>query len=139
MPPLYKEGLYWLILLAVTIFVYVVLAFLIGPLPASGAFGLLGIAGFQPLLYRKRGQTVLWDERDTQIAHNALIAGYSVFWLFFTLGVMGIWSVFYFRGQEMISVHVLPNIVWGGFIVFVTTRAVAIMVQYHLQNAAKGE
>jgi hypothetical protein len=81
MTPLYKEGLYWLILLVVTTLVYMVLAFLIGPMPASAAFGLLGLGGFLVLLYRKQGKEVLLDERDTQIAQRALIAGYSIFWL----------------------------------------------------------
>lgn len=139
MTPLYKEGLYWLILLAVTTVAYGVAAIFVGPVPASGTFGLLGLAGLQPLLYRKRRQAVVWDERDTLISHRALIAAYSIFWLAFTLGVMGVWGVFFFRRQEMISVHVLPQIVFGGTIIFLTTRAVAIVVQYHLQNADKGE
>ena len=56
MTPLYKEGLYWLILLAVTALAYAVAAIFIGPIPAMGTFGLLGMAGLQPLLYRKRRQ-----------------------------------------------------------------------------------
>jgi hypothetical protein len=39
----------------------------------------------------------------------------------------------------MISVQVLPNIVCGGFIVFLTARAVAIVVQYRLQDAGREE
>ncbi len=139
MSPLYKEGLYWLILLAGTTLAYAVAAVFVGPVPAAGTFGLLGLGGLQPLLYRKRRQAVVWDERDTQISRNALIAGYSVFWLAFTLGVMSLWSVFFFGGQEMIPVHVLPSIVFGGTIIFVTTRSVAIVVQYHLQDSGKGE
>ena len=139
MSPLYKEGLYWLILLAVTALAYAILAIFIGPIPAQGAFGLLGIAGLQPLLYRKRRQVVVWDERDTQIAYRAVIAGFSVFWLAFTLGTMGPWTALFFEGQEMISVHVLPAIMMGGWVVFATARAVAIVVQYHLQDAAKGD
>ena len=139
MTPLYKEGLYWLVLLAGTAVIYVALAVFIGPLAATGAFGLLGIAGFQPLLYRKRSQAVVWDERDTKIAHTALIAGYSIFWLAFTLGVMGIWASYFCRGYETISVNVLPDIVGGGTLVFFTTRAIAIVVLYRLQGADKGE
>ena len=140
MSPLYKEGLYWLILLAATIVVYLILVPFLGPTAASGSFGLLGIAGLQPLLYRKRRQVVLWDERDTQIAHRALIAGYSIFWLAFTLGTMSVWFVvFLWDGHSTISVQVLPNIVLGGAIVFWTARAVAIVIQYRLQNAAKEE
>jgi uncharacterized membrane protein len=139
MTPLYKEGLFWLILLAVAAVAYVVLAMFIGPVRAMAASGLFGIAGLQPLLYRKRGQAVVWDERDTQIVYRATLAGYSVFWLVFTLGVMGLWFSFFSRGEEMVSVHVLPNIVLGGFIVFMTARAVAILVQYRLQDAYKGK
>ena len=139
MPPLYKEGFYWLILLAVTAALYVLLMAFIGPIPAQGAFGLLGVAALQPLLYRKRKQAVLWDERDTQIAHRAVIAGYSVFWLAFTLGVMGLWAALFYGGRPMISVHVLPLIVLGGTVIFMTARAVAIIVQYRLQDATKEE
>lgn len=139
MPPLYKEGFYWLILLAVTTAVYVALMLFIGPIRAQAAFFLFGLSGFLPLVYRKRGQAVVLDERDTQIAHCALIAGYSVFWLAFTLGITGLWAVLYHGGHSTISIHVLPDIVGGGAIVFWTARAVAIVVQYRLQDAAKGE
>jgi len=138
MPPLYKEGLYWLLLLAVTTVTYGVLALFLGPVPAQGAFGLFGLAGLQPLLYRKRQRTVVWDERDTLINYRAVLAGYSVFWLVFTLGVMGLWAALLFRGQPTVSVHVLPGLVMVGCMVFMTTRAVAIVVQYRLQGAGKG-
>ena len=59
-----------------------------------GTFGLLGVAGLQPLLYLKRRQAVIWDERDTQISRRAVIASYCIFWLAFTLGTMGVWGVF---------------------------------------------
>ena len=146
MPPLYKEAVCWLVLVAVTFAVtataYVVLMSFIGPIRAQGAFGffgLLGLGGFLPLLYRKRGRVVVSDERDAQIAKNALIAGYSVFWLVFVLATMGLWAVVYFGGHSTISVHVLPNLVFGGMVVWMTTRAVVIVVQYRLQDADKGE
>jgi uncharacterized membrane protein len=139
MPTLYKEGVYWLVLLAVTSAAYVALMVFVGPIRATAAFGLLGFAGLQPLLYRKRSQAVVWDERDTQIAHRAVIAGYSIFWLAFTLGIMGLWGVYFCSGQETISVHVLPLLVLGGTFVFMTVRAIAIVIQYRLQDSAKGE
>jgi hypothetical protein len=139
MPTLYKEGVYWLVLLAGTVAVYVALMVFVGPIRATAAFGLLGVAGLQPLLYRKRSQAVVWDERDTQIAHRAVIAGYSIFWLAFTLGIMGLWGGYFYSGQETISVHVLPLLVLGGTFVFMTVRAIAIVIQYRLQDSAKGE
>jgi hypothetical protein len=139
MPPLQKEAIYWLILLTVTALAYAVTAIFVGPIAASGTCGLLGLGGFLPLVYRKRPEAVVLDERDQQIAHRALIGGYSIFWLVFTLGVTGLWGVFFSRGQEMISVQVLPLIVWGGTILFFTARAVLIVVMYRLQDAGKGE
>jgi hypothetical protein len=67
MPPLYKEGFCWVLLLAVTMAVYVALIPFIGPRATMGAFGLLGLAGLQPLLYCKGRRKVVWDERDTLI------------------------------------------------------------------------
>ena len=61
MPPLYKEAVCWLVLVAITAAVYLVLMIFIGPIPAAGAFGLMGLAGFQPLLYRKRGKKIVWS------------------------------------------------------------------------------
>lgn len=139
MPPLYKEGLYWLILLAIVAAAYGVLAIFIGPIPAEGAFGLFGLAGLQPLLYRKRRKKVVWDERDTLINYRAVLAAYSVFWLVFSLGVTGLWAVLYYEGQPTISIHVLPGLVMGGFLLVATSRAVAIVLQYRLQGASEGE
>jgi hypothetical protein len=138
MPPLYKEAFYWLVLLAFTAAAYLILMIFLGPIRAMGAFGFLGLAGLQPLLYRKGRQTVVWDERDTLVNYRAVLAGYSVFWLVFTLVPMSIWAVVYcYEGNSTISVHVLPLIVMVSSIVVWTTRAVAIVVQYHLQNASK--
>jgi len=133
MTPLHKEGLYWLILLAATAATYAVLAVFAGPIAAFGAFGFLGLSGFLPLLYRRRPEAVVMDERDQQIALRAQMAGYSVFWLAFTLGVMSLWAVLFWRKQEMVSIHTLPLIVMGGTAIFATARAVAILVQYRLQ------
>ncbi len=140
MTPLYKEGLYWIILLAVTAALYGVLAIFIGPAAACGAFGLFGLFGLSPLLYRKRGQNVVMDERDRQIELRAAQAGFGACWGVFTLANMGVWSVvFGLEGQSTVSVHVLPNILFICIIVVMTARASVILVTYHLQNAGKGE
>jgi len=139
MSPLYKEGLYWLILLTITAAVYVVLMIFIGPIRAMGAFGLFGLAGLLPLLYRKKSKKVVWDERDTLINSRANLVGYSVSWLVFTLAPMSVWAVYFYGGHAMISVHVLPKFVIGGFIAVMTARAVAIVIQYRLKYADKGE
>ena len=114
---------YWLVLLAITAAAYVVLATVSGPVRAFAACGLFGLAGLQPLLYRKRGQKIVWDERDTLINQRAVIVAYSVFWLVFTFVPMGTWALtFYYAKQSQISVHLLPAFVMLGFVVMVTAR-----------------
>ncbi len=140
MSPLYKEAVCWLLLLAVTAAAYGVLTIFLGPIAAFGAFGLLGLAGLQPLLYRKRGKMVVWDERDTRIHYYANNVGFGATWLVFTSLLMGVWfTVYCYGGHSTISVHILPSLLMIGFIVVMTARAVAIVVQYRLQNAGKGE
>ena len=139
MPPLYKEAFYWLVLLALATTAYLIVMIFLGPIRAMGAFGLLGFAGLTPLLYLKRRQKVVWDERDGAINYRAVLVGYSVVWLVFNLVPMGIWAArFCYQGLSTISVHVLPAIVMGCSIVVWTTRAIAIVVQYRWQNAGKG-
>lgn len=137
MSPMYKEGVYWLVLLAITIAVYAILTIFLGPLRATGAFGLLGLAGFQPLLYRKRRQAVVCDERDTQVAQRALMVGHACFWLTFTLGIMGLWAVLSYTGHTKVSIDLLPFLVFCGVIVFTTARALAVIVQYRLQEVTE--
>ncbi len=47
-----------------------------------------GLAGIQPLLHRKHGRAVAWDNtRDTLIVYRDVLAGFSVIWLVFALGL----------------------------------------------------
>ena len=43
---------------------------------------------------------------------------------------MALWGVNLHRGEESISIHVLPHIVFGGMIVFLVTQSIAILLQY---------
>ena len=53
---------------------------------------------------------------------------------------MGVWFVVYgYEGHSTVSVHLLPNILGIGFIVVMTARAVAIVVQYRRQETDKRE
>jgi len=141
MPPLYKEAVLWLVLLLVTAAIYVAVAAFLGPLPATGTFGLLGLFGFLHLLpYRKKGKEVIWDERDTRIFDYANKVAFGTVWLSFTFLLVGVWTVVYgYEGHSTVSIHFLPNILMIGLIVVMTARAVAIVVQYRLQETDKGE
>ena len=140
MPPLYKEGLYWLVLLARHG------GSLRGPddlrRADAGDGSVRAVRPGRPSAapVSQAAQGVAWDERDTLINYRAVIASYSVFWLFFTAATMGTWAAVYCYGaHSTISVHVLPNLMMGGLLVLMTTRAVAIVVQYGLLDTGKGE
>ena len=72
MPPLYKEGLYWLILRQLRQPPIWFSRFSSGRSPPSDALCLLGFSGLQPLLYRDQRKKVLWDERETLVAYTAV-------------------------------------------------------------------
>jgi len=99
---------------------YVALVPFLGPLAATGAFGLYGINGIAPLIGRKERA----DERDKSIARRATLGGAMASYMAFILGYMGTWFVaFVWLGKEQILVHLLGTITFVGGIVFYFVRA----------------
>ena|GEM_PF-3115352 len=106
---------------------FAVLTAFFGATVATSAFALFAVNGFGGLI--GRGEKV--DERDKSIARRATLGGAMASYLTFVLALMGVWAVvFLLHGDSQVSVHVLPNIVFLGFIVLWTVRAVAILVYY---------
>ena len=114
--------------IAVSVFYFVV------DLPirrAFGGFGFMGITGLMglsPLLYKKEGGKVSFDERDELINYRAVLAAYSVFWLVFTAACMIPWSIIGPSGS--ISVNVLPIMLFGIGITLMLVHSLVILVQY---------
>ena len=54
---------------------------------AMGMFGLLGLLGLLPLLYRKKGNEVVTDERDQMISRRATVFGFGAGWLILYMSV----------------------------------------------------
>ena len=76
MSPEQKSSIYILSVCVLAAIGYVILLPFVGPLAATGSFGLLGFIGFQPLFFRKsRGESeeVLLDERDQGIARRSAL------------------------------------------------------------------
>lgn len=108
---------------------YLVLLPLVGALPALGSLGLLGLWGLGgQIFYHRRGRWIVFDEREEEILRRSTAIAYNVFWIAFVAGCMIPWSVLFRRGQETISVQVLPHLVFGGLIVVMVTRAVATLL-----------
>ena len=73
MSPEQKSSIFALAVCLITAAIYVVLLPFFGLVASTGAFGLLGLLGFQRLFYRKRrgSAEVLLDERDVGIARRS--------------------------------------------------------------------
>jgi hypothetical protein len=110
-----------------------VLYFVVG-LPmrrAVGGFGFIGICGLMglsPLLYKKEGGKVSFDERDLMIMRNASLGAYSIFWVLFVLAAM---IPFFVLGPKgMVSVKYLAAMVFGGMIIVVLVQSVITLGAY---------
>jgi len=96
-------------------------------LPSLGIFGLCGLWGFGALICDRRKL----DERESLINQKAMMTGAALFWQVFVLSCMGVWAVcFYILHRPEVPVVLLPALVWGGFVVYNVTQAIAILVQY---------
>jgi hypothetical protein len=104
---------------------------LIGPIPALGAYGVLGLWGLVLLFYRRPKIGVLIDERDQLVNARAQVAGFWIFWEFFVVVCMITWAVLrYIYHRNTVSVEVIPLMVVGGMAVFVLSYSIAILFQY---------
>ena len=105
---------------------------------AVGGFGFIGICGLMglsPLLYKKEGGKVSFDERDLMIMRNASLGAYSIFWFLFVLAAM---IPFFVLGPKgMVSVKYLAAMVFGGMIIVVLVQSVITLGAYGWRE--KGE
>jgi len=96
-------------------------------LPSLGMFGVCGLWGIGDYICNRRKL----DEREALIYQQATSLGMAIFWQVFVLSCMGVWAVFSFGyHQTKVPVNVLPFLVMLGYIVFMVTQSIAILVQY---------
>ena len=106
---------------------------MLGIFPAFSGFGVCGIGGLGPLIFRKKCKTdvVASDERSKIIGRKAALAGAMISYEVFLFTCMITWFIYYFgRGKELISVHALPLIVGAGGIAFFVSWSVALLILY---------
>jgi hypothetical protein len=95
---------------------------------AWGGCGFLGLLGFSPLFFLRRGGEVVQDERDVAIWQRSLLVAYSVFWLFFVAACMTAPAVYGWNGSVPVS-FVLASL-WCGMIVVQGVMSLVILAQY---------
>jgi len=132
MVPEQRRAWFTLAVIAMAAAVFFALVPALGVKPAAGAFGLLGLLGLTPLLFRKQRDPseVSLDERDVNILQTATLLGGMSSYLAFVIACMTVWSVRMIQADKTLSIHVLPVIVFCGAIVLLLVRAIATLVLY---------
>jgi hypothetical protein len=121
-----KHAWYNLAVIGTTAALILALIPALGP-GALGGFGLLGLLGITPWLFRPRGQ-VTSDERDVLIQRRSILVGYSVFWLVFVLVCMSLPVVYGWRGS--VPVPVVQSSVFVAMMLVIGVSSAATLVQY---------
>jgi len=132
MVPEQKRAWFTLAVIALVAAVFAALVPALGVKPAAAAFGLSGLLGLTPLLFRKQRDPseVALDERDMDILRKATLLGGMSSYLAFVIACMTVWFVRMIQGDKALSIHVLPVIVCCGGIVLLLVRAIATLVLY---------
>jgi hypothetical protein len=128
-----KGAWFMLAVFGTSLIAYGVLAVFIGPMPALGAFGLMGFTGLTPFIFRRRRDPsdVETDERDQMLQRKAALAAAIFSYEVFVIACMGLWFYYFmWRGQQLISVHYLAGVTLAGGIALMLVRSIAILVLY---------
>lgn len=105
----------------------------VGFWPAHAAFGLFGLGGLVPLLFRDKAGPggVTDDERDKAIARRATLCGAMCSYGMFYACLFGTWVVRWgIQREETVTVYALTSILFAGAMVFFVARSVALLVYY---------
>jgi hypothetical protein len=122
-----KWAWYNLAVVGLTVAVVGALLPVLGP-GAHGGFGLLGLLGFGPLLFRRRRDGVVWDERDEAIRRRAVAVAFAVFWLAFVAVCVGLPAFYGWEGR--VPVGLVQASVFAGVALIYGVMSVATLVQY---------
>ncbi len=117
-----------LVVVLVAVALVVGLRVLMGWPRAIAGFGTLGLLGFGPLFYRRRGAEVVADERDASIQRRSLVLGYTLFWLAFVAACVSLPMVYGEKG--CVPVWLVMSSVWWGLAIVYGVAAAATLVQY---------
>ncbi len=118
-----------LIVVLVSVALVVGLSVVFGWPKAIGGFGTLGLLGFGPLFYRRRGgKVVVVDERDAAIQRRSIVIGYGVFWLVFVAVCLSMPMVY--GERSMVPMWMVTSAVWWGVSIVYGVAAAASLVQY---------
>ena len=117
-----------LVVVLVSVALVVGLSVLMGWPKATGGFAILGLLGFGPLFYWRRGAHVVVDERDASIQRRSIVIGYGVFWLAFVAACVSLPMIYGETGS--VPVWKAMSAVWWGVAIVYGVAAAASLIQY---------
>jgi hypothetical protein len=108
----------------------------LGPQAATSGFALLAFITLSVLFLRRRGQAVVVDERDRQIARRATSIGVGTAWmtLFTALIAATMWSNY--EQDHAVSTSFLGWLIWIQFAICYGTQGLVAVVMYRRQRHA---
>lgn len=122
-----KRAWFLVVVFGVACVGFIVSGLILGFRGAWGFFGLLGLAGLTPFIWRGEKP----DERDLSIRRRAVLAAGMLSYLTFVLSTVAVYFVAYtWRQQAMVSVDVFPAITLAGGVVFYLAYSVTVLVLY---------
>ncbi|MBU8921482.1 MAG: hypothetical protein KOO63_06660 [Bacteroidales bacterium] len=127
-----KTAWFILILFPIVCIGFFVLSSFYGWRVGCAAFGLFGLIGLTPFIFRRRidPPRVASDERDRQINRKAFVAGGLASYLGFVIGLMCIWAVNMIAGNNMMTIDIIPLIVFCGWMIFFVVRSGVLLFLY---------
>jgi hypothetical protein len=103
---------------------------------AAGAFGLLGLIGIGVVFIRKRGESVVVDERDREIALKATRIGVATAWTTSLLALIAItlWSGY--ANRNAVPTVLLTWLIWIQGALCYGVKGLVGVVAYRRQQRA---
>jgi hypothetical protein len=103
---------------------------------ALGGFGVLGFAGVTVLFLRRRGNTVVTDERDRQIDERARLRAISTAWMMLFLCLLVIIGWANSSNGHVVPTAMLTWLVWIHFTICLAVKGIAALLIYRKQEHA---
>ena len=103
---------------------------------AQGGFGILGFLACSLWFVRRRGQSIVVDERDQAIAQQATFLGIHIAWMttFVTLIVLVLWSSN--SDNKAVSTSLLSWLIWIQFAICYGVKGTVSLLAYRRQRLA---
>ena len=103
---------------------------------AHVAFALLGLLVCSLWFVRRRGQTVVIDERDREIERRATQLGVEAAWMALFLALIGIvfWSSYF--NDKVVATRLLTWLIWIQFAICYGVKGLVGVLMYREQSRA---